>query len=154
MRRHANPEPEPAADPASQELKRTLNLLLPIRRQRLNRSERQQREQEQALRQLEQQTDEGLVQLSAQQQGYQQLKTAFARDNCGVRQASYRLERAVQKEQRALKDVQQQQLRLHALKQDHLEQQTRVEEAQQETRQRQREVEKLSYLLQQEMMND
>lgn len=151
MRRYVNPEPEPVADVAAVELRRTLDLLLPIRRQRLNRSERQQREQEQTLRQLETQTDRAGEQLNERRQGYQQLRAGFAAQNCGVRQASYLLERALEQEQQALKKVHSGQLKLHELTQAQHDQQQRVEAARQETRQRQRDVEKLEFLLQQEV---
>jgi len=151
MRRLANPEPEPAVDATAQELRRTLDLLLPIRRQRLNRSERQLREQEQALRQLEEQRARADEQLHERQQRYQQLKAGFAQQNCGVRQASYLLERALEQEQQALKNVHGGRLTLQEIDRAQLERQQHVEEARQETRQRQREVEKLEFLLQQEV---
>lgn len=151
MRRYANPEPEPVADPAAAELRRTLDLLLPIRRQRLNRSERQQREREQALRQLAEKTTRADERLDESRQGYRELKAGFAQQNCGVRQASYLLERALEQEQQALKKVHSGRLALQALHQARLAQQQCVEEARQETRLRQREVEKLEFLLQQEV---
>lgn len=151
MRRYANPEPEPVADAAAAELRRTLDLLLPIRRQRLNRSERQQREREQALRQLAEKTTRADEHLDESRQDYRELKAGFAQQNCGVRQASYLLERALEQEQQALKKVHSSRLELQALHQAQLAQQQCVEEARQETRLRQREVEKLEFLLQQEV---
>ena len=151
MRRYANPEPEPVADAAAEELRRTLNLLLPIRRQRLNRSEREQREREQALRQLEEQTERAGEQLNERRLGYRQLRAGFTQQNCGVRQASYLLERALEQEQQALKKVHSGELKMQELHQAQLARQHRVAEARQQTRLRQREVEKLEFLLQQEV---
>lgn len=151
MRRHANPEPEPVVDTVAVELQRTLNMLLPIRRQRLNRSERQQREHEQRLTQLETQTDRAGERLNEYQQGYQQLRAGFAAQNCGVHQAIYLLEHALEQEQQALKKVHGERLTLEELAQARLVQQQHVEAARQETRQRQRDVEKLEFLLQQEV---
>ncbi|WP_380184345.1 type III secretion protein [Kalamiella sp. sgz302252] len=151
MRRYVNPEPEPAADATAEELRRTLNLLLPIRRQRLNRSEREQREREQALRELEEQTARAGEQLHERQLGYRQLRAGFAQQNCGVRQASYLLERSLEQEQQALKKVHSGELKMQELNQAQLAQQQRVAEARQQTKLRQREVEKLEFLLQQEV---
>ncbi|MFU9136288.1 type III secretion protein [Erwinia tasmaniensis] len=150
MHRRANPEPELTADPSAVELQRTLNLLLPIRRQRLSRSERQQREQERALRSLVEKKAEADERLAGRRQDYQQVRRAFDGQNCGVRQEKFRLERAIQQEQQAADRVDKEQMKLHQLAQQHGEQQVKVEQAQQETRRRLREVEKLEYLLQQE----
>lgn len=63
MRRHTLPEPDYDENADGEMLARTLNLLLPIRRQRLSRSERQQREAENALRALDVKTTEAEQQL-------------------------------------------------------------------------------------------
>ncbi|WP_067705456.1 hypothetical protein [Erwinia sp. ErVv1] len=150
MRRHANPEPELTTDPSAVELQHTLNLLLPIRRQRLSRSERQQREQERALRTLIDKKAEADERLAGRQQDYQQVRRAFDGQNCGVRQEKFRLERALQQEQQAAERVGRERMNIDQLAQQHGEQQVKVEQAQQETRRRLREAEKLEYLLQQE----
>ncbi|WP_034913231.1 MULTISPECIES: hypothetical protein [Erwinia] len=152
MRRHANPEPEIEADAAAIELQKTLNMLLPIRRQRLNRSERQQREQERALQQVIDKTAEGEVRLTQRQQDYQQIRQGFDGKNRGISQAKFRLDRALESEHQALERVDNERLGLHQLAVEQRERQSKVEQAQQETRLRMREMEKLEYLLQQEVL--
>lgn len=148
MRRHSQPEPEEEVEASAVELQRTLNLLLPIRRQRLNRSERQQREQEQALQLVNEKTSLTEQRLAERQGDYQQIRQAFMHHHGGVRQEKFRLERALQNEQQAAEKVDNERLSLHQLAEQQLHQQAQVENARQETRQRQREVEKLEYLLQ------
>lgn len=148
MRRHSQPEPEEEVDASAAELQRTLNLLLPIRRQRLNRSERQQREQEQALQAVKDKTTLTEQHLAERQGDYQQIRSTFMHNNGGVQQAKFRLERALQAEQQAADKVDNERLNLHQLAEQQQHQQVQVEHARQATRQRQREVEKLEYLLQ------
>lgn len=149
MRRHSPPEPEAEIDAAAAELQRTLHLLLPIRRQRLSRSERQQREQEQALQAVFEESRQTERRLTEKRDAYQQLRATFMQTNGGVQQQKFLLERALQAEQQAAELVDSECLNLHQLAQQKVEQQQRVEQAQQETRLRQREVEKLEYLLEQ-----
>lgn len=149
MRRHSPPEPEAEIDAAAAELHRTLHLLLPIRRQRLSRSERQQRAQEQALQAVLEETCQTERRLTEKREAYQQLRATFMQTNGGVQQQKFLLERALQAEQQAAELVDSERLNLHQLAQQKVEQQQRVEQAQQETRLRQREVEKLEYLLEQ-----
>lgn len=149
MRRHSLPEPEAEIDAAAAELQRTLNLLLPVRRQRLSRSERQQRAQEQALQSLVDETRQTEQRLTEKRSVYQQIRTAFMQKNGGIQQEKFLLERALQAEQQAAGLVDNERLTLHQLAQQQVEQQQRVEQARQETRLRQRDVEKLEYLLQQ-----
>lgn len=149
MRRHSMPEPEAETDASAAELQRTLQLLLPIRRQRLSRSERQQREQEQALRAVVDKTVHTERKLDEKKGEYQQIRAGFMQQNAGVQQAKFRLERALQSEQQAAEEVDRQRLSLHELAEQQQQQQQRVEQAQRETRLRLRDVEKLEYLLQQ-----
>lgn len=149
MRRHSPPEPEAEIDAAAAELHRTLNLLLPIRRQRLSRSERQQRIQEQALHAVEDETRQTEQRLTEKRSDYQQIRATFMQNNGGVQQQKFLLERALQAEQQAAERVDNERLNLHQLAQQKVEQQQRVAQAQQETRLRQRDVEKLEYLLEQ-----
>lgn len=149
MRRHTLPEPDYDENADGEMLARTLNLLLPIRRQRLSRSERQQREAEKALRALDAKTTEAEQQLRQKQHDYQQRRDAFATENCGKHQAKYRLERAIEQEQQAAGRVDAVRQTLQQLAQQRAAQAEQVALAQQETRQRQRDVEKLDYLLQQ-----
>lgn len=149
MRRHQLPEPDLEVSTDGETLARTLNLLLPIRRQRLSRSERQQRDAENALRSLEMKALETEQDLAQKQADYQQLRDTFAANNCGKHQAKYRLERAIEQEQQAAGRVEAVRQTLNQLAQQQTAQRERVETAQQETRQRLRDVEKLEYLLQQ-----
>lgn len=149
MRRHSPPEPEAEVDAAAAELHRTLNLLLPIRRQRLSRSERQQRAEEQALQAVIEETHQTEQRLAEKRGAYQQIRATFMQNNGGVQQQKFLLERALQSEQQAAEQVDNERLSLHQLAQQQIEQQQRVEQAQQETRLRQRDVEKLEYLLEQ-----
>jgi len=149
MRRHLPPEPEAEIDAAAAELQRTLNLLLPIRRQRLSRSERQQRAEEQALQAVVEETQQTEQRLTEKRGAYQQIRATFMQNNGGVQQQKFLLERALQTEQQAAEQVDNERLSLHQLAQQQSEQQQRLEQAQQETRLRQRDVEKLEYLLEQ-----
>lgn len=144
MRRRINVEADIAETSAAEELQKTFALLLPIRRQRLNRSERQQREQEQALRRADQQCDTAQQQLGVCQQHYQQLRDSFAN---GMRKQE-QLQQGLAHERQAGDAVQGKKRELAHCQQQQTAQQQRLERAQQETRSRQRDVEKLEYLMQ------
>lgn len=148
MRRYNNVESDIEEESPTAELERTLNILLPIRRQRLSRSERLQREQERALRQVQEQEEQAEVTLVEEQQRYREIRDSFDDNNLG-QQRTYQLERAIQHEQQASDRVGEQRNHLLHLGIEEEAQQQRVVEAQQETRLRQRDVEKLEYLLEQ-----
>jgi len=143
MRRPINPEADLAETSANAELQQTFALLLPIRRQRLSRSERAQREQERALREANSQREAAEMQLEVCQQRYHQLRDSFA---AGV-QPQQRLMQGLNKERTANDARQGQQRQLEQCQQRQTEQQQRLAQAQQETLARQRELEKLEYLI-------
>ena len=144
MRHRINIEADIAETSDAEALQQAFALLLPIRRQRLNRSERQQREQEQALRDADEQCDAAQQQLGVRQQHYRQLRDSFAN---GMRKQE-QLQQGLDHERQAGDAVQGQKRELAHCQQQQTAQQQRLEQAQQETRARQRDVEKLEYLMQ------
>lgn len=143
MRRHINIESDIAETSATAELQKTFALLLPIRRQRLSRSERLQREQERVLREADQRIVSAQQQLEVRQNEYQQVRANFR----AGRQQQSKLVRRLDNEREAGEAVQGQSHQLDTSVQYKAEQQQRLAEAQQETLLRQRELEKLEYLI-------
>lgn len=143
MRRHINLASDIPEVSATEELQKTFALLLPIRRQRLSRSERVQREQERALKTAEQQIVTAQQQLEESQHIYQELRNSFTFD----RKKSGQLNQTIDNERRAGEEVQGKQSQLTQSQQNKTQQQQRLTEAQQETRMRQRDLEKLEYLI-------
>ncbi|MCU5773676.1 type III secretion system protein [Erwiniaceae bacterium BAC15a-03b] len=144
MRRHINVESDIPEVSDTEALQKTFALLLPIRRQRLNRSERAQREQERALQAADSQSAAAQQQLARHQQHYQQLRDSFA---AGLQQQE-NLRQELHQERQAGEAVLGQKRELINCQQQQSDQQQRLSEAQQETRSRQRELEKLEYLMQ------
>lgn len=146
MRRHPLPDNEPVADEQT-DLAQAFALLLPIRRQRLHRCERQQREAEQALRESERQTSKTEQQLAQAQQHYQQLRDEFAGQYQAGLQKQERLMQGLAQERTASDTVNGQRNQLSQCRRQQLNQQQQVQLAQQQTQARMRDVEKLEYLM-------
>ncbi|WP_213989500.1 hypothetical protein [Sodalis sp. dw_96] len=146
MRRYSLVEPDLVADPATAELERAVNILLPIRRLRLNRTERLQREQERELQSADARSAKASRALQAQQARYQGLKERFDAENQGRRQCQESLMKTLAKERHESDNVTYIRTQLDQLQQYRQQQQTRVEQAQREAGLRRHQVEKLDYL--------
>lgn len=147
MRRHPLPDNDIIPDDSGAELQRAFALLLPIRRQRLRRSERLQREAEQALRETERRSAEAQEQLEAAQQHYQQLRDSFAEHHQAGLQKQERLVEGLTHERQASDAVSGQRNQLQQCRTQQVTQQEQVQHAQQQTQARLRDVEKLEYLM-------
>lgn len=147
MRRHIDTETPADIDPREQELQRVLSVLLPIRKQRLNRSERLQRKQKQQLQQSQQTYHHGTQQLQQSQQRYQQTVDAFAKAHQGKSEPQIQLYDAINIEQRQRTDLLCQQQQVTLLQQDMQKQELLTDDAQREVQRNQRGVEKIEYLL-------
>ncbi|MDX6915035.1 type III secretion protein [Pectobacterium carotovorum] len=129
------------------ELQTVLNLLMPIRRQRLSRSERQQRQEEQQLIRIAEQQRHHQKQVDALQQASQTQRDQFTRETLGQRQTLENLKKRLAAEQRLLGDIATETQQVRASQQQHRDQQRQVDNARDATRQCQKAVEKLEYLL-------
>lgn len=147
MRQRINAIEEPAAEDAAAGLREAFALLLPIRRQRLRRSERQQRQHEQQLARLQAEEQAANQQLAQQQSDYQTLRAGFDAAYLGHQPLS-QLQRGLQQEDRAAEAVQRQRQVIRENAAQRAIQSEQLTEARRETRQRQRELEKLEMLMQ------
>lgn len=129
------------------ELQTVLNLLMPIRRQRLSRSERQQRQEEQQLLRIAEQQRHHQQQVEALQQASQTQRDQFARETQGQCQTLENLKTRLAAEQRLLGEIATETQQVQATQQQHHDQQRQVDHARDATRQCQKAVEKLEYLL-------
>nr|WP_113865250.1 type III secretion protein [Brenneria salicis]NMN91786.1 hypothetical protein [Brenneria salicis ATCC 15712 = DSM 30166]RBP65853.1 hypothetical protein DES54_104118 [Brenneria salicis ATCC 15712 = DSM 30166]RLM31884.1 type III secretion protein [Brenneria salicis ATCC 15712 = DSM 30166] len=129
------------------ELQATLNLLLPIRRQRLSRSERQQHQEEQMLIRIEEQHQAHQQQLATLRQDCRQQRSAFIQQVQGRQQSLDDLKKQLADEQRLLQAIGAEIQQCETSQQQHQNQQNQVETARQTTHQCQKAVEKLEFLL-------
>ncbi|WCG81413.1 type III secretion protein [Pectobacterium sp. A5351] len=129
------------------ELQAVLNLLMPIRRQRLSRSERQQRQEEQQLIRIAQQQRHHQQQVDTLQQASQTQRDQFARETQGQSHTLENLKKHLATEQRLLGEIATEMQQVQATQQQHRDQQRQVDSARDVTRQCQKAVEKLEYLL-------
>ncbi|QKJ86339.1 hypothetical protein PMPD1_1380 [Paramixta manurensis] len=148
MRRHVDVETPPEADAQALELHNVLKVLLPIRKQRLSRSERLQRQQQQQLQVCHQQHHDGEQLLQGQSQRYQETVAAFVPQHQGKIEPLNELRDALQTEQQQRDDVLRQRQQIVVLENATQAQQQRVDEALQVVQRCQRDVEKIEYLLQ------
>lgn len=147
MRRHPQPDSETEFTDAD-DLQQAFALLLPIRRQRLRRSERLQRETERALHEAERQCDSAQTALENGRQAYLALREGFAdRHQTGV-QKQERLMQGLEQERHASDAVAERQGELTRYRQEASDKEQQLRQAQQETQARLRDVEKLEYLMQ------
>lgn len=146
MRRNSNIDHEPQPDDDDRALGQALALMLPIRRQRLQRSERRQRREVQQLNACRRQLLQTQSQLSATRQDYQQRREQFDLRYLG-RQPLERLQHSLDGERSAAAAVEAGQQQLLACQRRSEEQQQKLQAAQAETRRRLRELEKLECLL-------
>ncbi|MBU3893336.1 type III secretion protein [Serratia rubidaea] len=149
MRRNRNSDHSPPPDDGDRELGQALELMLPIRRQRLQRSERRQRREEQQLSACRRQLRQTQHQLEATRQDYQQRRAQFDQRYLG-RQPLERLQHGLEDERSAAASVDAGRQQLLADQRRSDEQQQKLQAAQAETRRRQRELEKLECLLREE----
>lgn len=147
MRQRINAIEEPAAEDAAAGLREAFALLLPIRRQRLRRSERQQRQHEQQLARLRAEEQAANQQLAQQQSDYQTLRAGFDDAYLGHQPLS-ELQRGLQQEDQAAEAVQRQRQIIRENAAQCAIQSEQLAEARRETQQRQRELEKLEMLMQ------
>ncbi|MEH2921548.1 type III secretion protein [Samsonia erythrinae] len=129
------------------ELQSVLNLLMPIRRQRLSRSERQQRQEEQRLVKIAEQQHHHQQQVDALRQASQTQRDQFVRETHGQSQTLENLKKHLAAEQHLLSEIATQTQQVQATQQQHREQQRQVDDARYATRQCQKAVEKLEFLL-------
>ncbi|GKW01825.1 type III secretion protein [Pectobacterium carotovorum] len=129
------------------ELQTVLNLLMPIRRQRLSRSERQQRQEEQQLIRIAEKQRHHQQQVEALRQASQTQRDQFARETQGQCQTLENLKTRLAAEQRLLGEIATEMQQAQATQQHHHDQQRLVDHARNATRQCQKAVEKLDYLL-------
>ncbi|WP_437216875.1 type III secretion protein [Pectobacterium sp. LFLA-215] len=129
------------------ELQTVLNLLMPIRRQRLSRSERQQRQEEQQLKRIAQQQQHHEQQVELLRQASQAQRDQFATETQGQRHTLENLKKRLAAEQRLLSAIATETQQAQATQQQHHDQQRQVDHARDATRQCQKAVEKLDYLL-------
>jgi|SRR5471030_216431 len=149
MRRHIDAETPPEPDLQAEELHRILKILLPIRKQRLSRSERMQRAEAAKLVASQQALNAGEQQLLEQQQHYSTASELVNAQHVGQTEALSTLRKALNDEQSRRGAVQQQHHQVRQLGADHQTQQQHNDRAQRDVLLRQREVEKVEYLLQQ-----
>lgn len=149
MRQYRNIEHELQLDDGTQALGQALALMLPIRRQRLQRSERRQRREEQQLSAYRRQLQLTQSQLAASQQDYQQQREQFDRRYLG-RQSLEHLLHGLEGERSAAAAVEAGQQKLLANQRCSEDQQQKLQVLRDETRRCQRELEKLECLLRQE----
>ncbi|AUX92200.1 type III secretion protein [Mixta gaviniae] len=147
MRRKINLPDELPAEEGDANLRAAFALLLPIRRQRLRRSERQQRQHEQQLTQLQSAQRDAEQQLTQRRAAYQTLRDGFDETHLG-RQPLTDLQRGLQQEQRAAEALQRQRQALSDCVTQCDAQSEQLAAARAETRLRQRELEKLEMLMQ------
>lgn len=147
MRHHPLPDHDTLPDETNRELEQAFSLLLPIRRQRLRRCERLQRQAEQVLRETECQAAEAESQLDAARQHYQQLRESFAGRHQSGLQKQERLVGGLAREREASEAVNEQRTQLQQCRTEQVTQQQQVQHAQQQTQARLRDVEKLEYLM-------
>lgn len=147
MRRKINLPDELPAGESGENLREAFALLLPIRRQRLRRSERQQRQHEQRLAQLQSAQRDAERQLTQRRAAYQTLRDGFDGAHLG-HQPLTELQRGLQQEQRAADAMQRQRQILSDCAVQCDTQSARLAAARAETQQRQGELEKLEMLMQ------
>ncbi|GME46544.1 MULTISPECIES: type III secretion system protein [unclassified Pantoea] len=129
-------------DSQLESLQQALNVLMPIRRQRLSRAQRQQRQQQALLAEAEAQQQAAAEQLLQEQQHYQ-----LQRDRLQQQQSSReKLTRHVNNALSALQAVGQQQQQCQQAKQNCQQAAYALEQATEWTREQQKAVEKLEYL--------
>ena len=147
MRQRTNPVEELPPDDPGAGLRDAFALLLPIRRQRLRRSERQQRQHELQLKRLREEERAAAEQLTERQRDYQTLRDGFDAAHLGHQTLS-QLQRGLQREAQAAGALQQQQQQVREYECRCVTQGERLAAAQTETQRRQRELEKLEMLMQ------
>lgn len=148
MRRHVDAETPPEDDAQAIELQKILKVLLPIRKQRLSRSERQQRQQEQQLLLSQQALSKGEQKLADDQQRYQMTTAAFLPAHQGKDISLIALNGAIDDEKQQRNDMLHQQQQVEILDSATQKEQLRSEEALRNVQRCQRDVEKIEYLLQ------
>jgi len=153
MRRHIDAETPPEPDLQAEELHRILKVLLPIRKQRLSRSERLQRAEAAKLVACDHALSAGEVKLTEHREHYSTASELVDAQHVGQTEALNQLRKALNDEQSRRLAVLQQQHQLVQLDADRQQQQQQNENAQRDVTLRQREVEKVEYLLQQHQGN-
>ncbi|RQM39583.1 type III secretion system protein [Erwinia psidii] len=136
-----NDEFEPQPDIQRLSLQQALNVLMPIRRQRLNRAQRLQRQQQAGLQQAQTEQQAHEEQLVQDQQHYQQQRERLQQQS-----SKEKLTRHLNNEMSALQAVGQQQQQCHQAERACEKASFELEQATQWAREQQKAVEKLEYL--------
>ena len=149
MHRHIDAETPLSPDPQLLALNQVLNTLLPIRRRRLRRCEREQHEQECQLTRTRDAAGQSRQLLEEKKLGYLQLREAFVPQYSGVIQPLNDLRETLDVEKSKRSDVIQQLQHTHRLNEEVEQQQERLSAAQLAVQRCRREIEKMEYLLKQ-----
>ena len=153
MRRHIDAETPLSPDPQLLALNQVLNTLLPIRRRRLRRCEREQHEQECQLTRTRDAAGKSRQLLEEKKLGYLQLREAFVPQYSGVIQPLNDLRETLDVEKTTRAGVIQQIQHTHQLQEEAQQQQARLNDAQLAVQRCQRDIEKMEYLLNQNQGN-
>jgi hypothetical protein len=140
------PEEPEAEDPALAELGRTLDILKPIRRQRLSRAERELRQEQEQLAALAERLDQGRTALQHQQQQSRQRRADLLDEHRAEAKPLAKVQDWIASEHAMIGALAYRQAQLDELAQDHGRQEQRIDSARQNVIQSQRAVEKLDYL--------
>ena len=140
------PEEPEAEDPALAELGRTLEVLKPIRRQRLSRAERELRQEQERLAALAERLDQGRTALHQQQRESRQRRTDLLVEHQAKAKPVAKVQDWIASEHAMIGALAYRQVQLNELAQDHERQEQRIDSARDAMLQSQRAVEKLDYL--------
>ena len=140
------PEEPEAEDPALAELGRTLEVLKPIRRQRLSRAERELRQEQERLQALVERLEQGRTALHQQQRESRQRRTDLLVEHQAEAKPVAKVQDWIASEHAMIGALAYRQVQLNELAQDHERQEQRIDSARDAMLQSQRAVEKLDYL--------
>ena len=140
------PEEPEAEDSALAELGRTLDILKPIRRQRLSRAERELRQEQERLAALVERLAQGRTALQHQQRESRQRRADLLDEHRAEAKPVAKVQDWIASEHAMIGALAHRQTQLDELAQDHGRQEQRIDSARQTVIQSQREVEKLDYL--------
>lgn len=140
------PEEPEAEDSALAELGRTLDILKPIRRQRLSRAERELRQEQERLAALVERLAQGRSALQQQQRESHQRRADLLDEHRAEAKPVAKVQDWIASEHAMIGALANRQAQLDELAQDHGRQEQRIDSARQSVIQSQRAVEKLDYL--------
>lgn len=138
---------DPASDPQLQSLGQTLDVLAPIRRHRLTLAEQAWRRHRQVLEALRQRLDSLHAGLQRLQHEFRQSRQEQREQHANRPLPLSEMNDWLAAERQAIRQIEEHQRRVNNLQDEHRQQQQWTEDSHQELRRRQRDVEKLDYLL-------